>query len=200
MRACEGCRKRKIKCDAATTNAWPCAACVRLKLHCVPPTVNYDRTHSSGGQLSGLERVLDFDNSSGSGDEDYYHHTSAPQVFELSTPHGSMHPHQPSYGERPGIFHTPPYSERALSHHDFSYDDVSAIPMQVPEAVFEDSNPFSTSHGNSLASPGLSPDWTGEQYSVAGLSSILGELRIDEDGVGRRGGKRRLQRSLVDVY
>ncbi|KAJ9615056.1 hypothetical protein H2200_001130 [Cladophialophora chaetospira] len=37
MRACEGCRRRKIKCDSATTNTWPCAACVRLKLHCVPP-------------------------------------------------------------------------------------------------------------------------------------------------------------------
>lgn len=37
MRACEGCRRRKIKCDAATTNTWPCSACVRLKLHCVRP-------------------------------------------------------------------------------------------------------------------------------------------------------------------
>jgi hypothetical protein len=37
MRACEGCRRRKIKCDSATTNTWPCAACVRLKLQCVPP-------------------------------------------------------------------------------------------------------------------------------------------------------------------
>ena len=38
MRACEGCRRRKIKCDSATTNTWPCSACTRLKLHCVPPT------------------------------------------------------------------------------------------------------------------------------------------------------------------
>lgn len=41
MRACEGCRRRKIKCDAATNNSWPCAACVRLKLQCVRP-VGYD--------------------------------------------------------------------------------------------------------------------------------------------------------------
>jgi hypothetical protein len=40
MRACEGCRRRKIKCDSATTNTWPCAACVRLKLTCIPPTLN----------------------------------------------------------------------------------------------------------------------------------------------------------------
>jgi len=42
MRACEGCRRRKIKCDAATTNTWPCASCVRLKLSCLPPTLNFD--------------------------------------------------------------------------------------------------------------------------------------------------------------
>src|SRR4051812_25480402 len=48
MRACEGCRRRKIKCDAATTNSWPCAACTRLKLTCVPPTVNYDKDSTPG--------------------------------------------------------------------------------------------------------------------------------------------------------
>lgn len=42
MRACEGCRRRKIKCDAATTNTWPCASCVRLKLSCLPPTLSFD--------------------------------------------------------------------------------------------------------------------------------------------------------------
>ncbi len=41
MRACEGCRRRKIKCDAATTNTWPCSACIRLRLHCVRPN-GYD--------------------------------------------------------------------------------------------------------------------------------------------------------------
>ncbi|KAL5614957.1 hypothetical protein BROUX41_005025 [Berkeleyomyces rouxiae] len=53
MRACEGCRRRKIKCDAATTNTWPCSACVRLKLQCVRPngfdssdTTTYDTTTS----------------------------------------------------------------------------------------------------------------------------------------------------------
>ncbi len=42
MRACEGCRRRKIKCDAATTNTWPCSACIRLKLHCVRPNAQYE--------------------------------------------------------------------------------------------------------------------------------------------------------------
>lgn len=184
MRACEGCRRRKIKCDAATTNAWPCAACVRLKLHCVPPTVNYDRTHTSSSNISGLERVLDFDNSSGSGDEDYPHHTSVPQVFELDSQHGHLQSHQGSYGDGLGVFHTPPYTDRALSHPDFSpYDDVPAIPLRVPEGSYPDQNSFNTSSGPTLASSGSSPNWSDETFSAAGLSSILGELKIDESGV-----------------
>lgn len=41
MRACDGCRKRKIRCDGALQNGpWPCGACVRLKLKCIPPTLS----------------------------------------------------------------------------------------------------------------------------------------------------------------
>lgn len=43
MRACDGCRKRKIKCDGALQNGpWPCGACLRLKLKCRPPTLDQD--------------------------------------------------------------------------------------------------------------------------------------------------------------
>lgn len=41
MRACDGCRKRKIRCDGALQNGpWPCGACLRLKLECIPPTLD----------------------------------------------------------------------------------------------------------------------------------------------------------------
>ena len=71
LRPCEGCRTRKIICDSMTTNLWPCAACVRLKLHCVPPTVNYNRVQGAESNAPALERILDFDNSiGGNGDED----------------------------------------------------------------------------------------------------------------------------------
>ncbi|KAG7008227.1 hypothetical protein G7Y79_00006g018470 [Physcia stellaris] len=56
MRACEHCRRRKIKCDAATTNEWPCAACVRLKLYCVPSTETFNGTHDTE---SGWEPLFD---------------------------------------------------------------------------------------------------------------------------------------------
>ncbi|KAI6799502.1 hypothetical protein KC332_g8541 [Hortaea werneckii] len=43
MRACDGCRKRKIRCDGALQNGpWPCGACVRMKLKCIPPTLDPD--------------------------------------------------------------------------------------------------------------------------------------------------------------
>ncbi|QIW96471.1 hypothetical protein AMS68_001989 [Peltaster fructicola] len=48
MRACDGCRKRKIRCDGALQNGpWPCGACVRLKLKCVPPSLDQDNDSGS---------------------------------------------------------------------------------------------------------------------------------------------------------
>lgn len=40
LRACERCRRRKIKCDAASTNTWPCSACKRLNILCISPILN----------------------------------------------------------------------------------------------------------------------------------------------------------------
>ncbi len=180
MRACEGCRRRKIKCDAATTNAWPCAACVRLKLSCVPPTVNYDRTHSAAGHGSGLERVLDFDNSSHSGDEEYHPQASAsaPAAFEPNGPGGPIQP-QSGYGDGLNVFPNPPYSERTLSHPDFSYGV-----MPVFLGSFPGAQPFGTPSGVLLGLGDGIPAWGTEPYSAVDLSSVLGELKIEEDGVG----------------
>ena len=85
MRACEGCRRRKIKCDAATTNTWPCSACVRLKLHCVPPMVQYDRDFAPSQPLE-QDTNGEFDNSSGSGEEEHssgYHIAGKPNRAPL---------------------------------------------------------------------------------------------------------------------
>ena len=59
MRACEGCRRRKIKCDSATTNTWPCAACVRLKLHCVPPAGGLEGEAGDNGTATSVEDAID---------------------------------------------------------------------------------------------------------------------------------------------
>lgn len=181
MRACEGCRRRKIKCDAATTNQWPCAACVRLKLHCVPPTVNYDRVHHGGNHPSGLERVLDFDNSGGSSDEEYGLQSGAP-TFEL--PNSGSHMHIPPANYSAGLvsYSTPPYSD-GIMPHDFSYDDISSMPLPVPQQSFNH-NEFNPPPSASL--PPADGSWNGEQYPVTELSDVLGELKIHENGVGKK--------------
>ena len=183
MRACEGCRRRKIKCDAATSNQWPCAACVRLKLHCVPPTVNYDRTHSNGGHLSGLERVLDFDNSSGSGEDDYHAQTSVPQYYDsMADPHG-MQRRQGSFNDSIGAFHTPPYSESAPSLNDFSYQDMPGVHLR-PEQSFHEPPSYTQSNGTLMPDGSTGSVWNNEQPSATELSDVLGELKINENGEG----------------
>lgn len=180
MRACEGCRRRKIKCDAATTNAWPCGACVRLKQNCVPPTFSYDQNQVVNSNMSGFERVLDFENSSG--DDEYTQHQSATQAFELDSSIGHQQSRSGPYRDGLGVFQTPPYSERDLSHQDLSYDCITRVPVHV-EGPFRDQASFDGSLGSTLTASESSSVWN-EQYSAAGLSSMLGELKIDESGVG----------------
>lgn len=183
MRACEGCRKRKIKCDAATTNQWPCASCVRLKQNCVPPTLNYDRVHGGGGHASGLERVLDFDNSDGSGEDEYSNFASGADVFELQSPQAHMHISQVPYSGGLQQFGTPPYSDKAFSQHEFGYDDISSMPPHVANHSYRDHATFDPQQSASLH-PGNGASWNGDQYSPAELSDVLGELKIHENGVG----------------
>ncbi|PHH80668.1 hypothetical protein CDD80_348 [Ophiocordyceps camponoti-rufipedis] len=52
-----------IRCDAATTNIWPCWACIRLKLHCVRPN-GYDGAADSTPMATTYESVLDASTSS----------------------------------------------------------------------------------------------------------------------------------------
>ena len=103
MRACEGCRRRKIKCDAATTNTWPCSACIRLKLHCIPPTANYD-----GGQSHGFEPEKG-EYESGSGDEDYQTHIPLEQHLQAVDKNGQPqgYAHQISYSTQNNGYQQP---------------------------------------------------------------------------------------------
>jgi hypothetical protein len=83
MRACEGCRRRKIRCDSATTNTWPCAACTRLKLHCVPPSVSYEAESSDTGTTTStfeLHKSSSYPELSQSSTTEFQHHT-LPQQY-----------------------------------------------------------------------------------------------------------------------
>ena len=187
MRACEGCRRRKIKCDSATTNQWPCAACVRLKLPCVPPTVNYNRTHSTGSHVSGLERVLDFDNSGSSGDEEYSQPPMVQNVsYMTSTPElmGPTHISHESYTSSLGSSYPPSYTDGSENQPHLYHESVTSVPtLPVSEASYHSQTSFHPpSVHPTVQIPESGDDWP--QASREDLSEYLGDLKISETGVG----------------
>lgn len=184
MRACEGCRRRKIKCDAATTNAWPCAACVRLKLHCVPPRVNYDRSNTGSMHTSGLERVLVFDDSSVSGDEEYGQQANPFSSHDNGSFPEQTHPPQVAYDDGLVTYHAPSYNQRSSSFHDFSYGTVNNIPMSTPEQAYPPQATFQTPNAQHIRSISSDEIWPQDQYSGLNLTDALGELKITETGIG----------------
>ncbi|KAL9003934.1 MAG: hypothetical protein Q9188_003228 [Gyalolechia gomerana] len=184
MKACEGCRRRKIKCDAATTNTWPCAACVRLKSQCVPPSLNYDRVPGGGGAYTGLEGVLDFDHSSASGDDEHYvQHGEATHLYDFVNHNDSLQNPQLAYGHGLTNFSTPPNTGRDLNQPEFNYDVVTSLPMTFPETY---QNPTAFQAANAASPPPLlreDSNWSADQRTAAELSDVLGELSIKENGV-----------------
>ena len=208
MRACEGCRRRKIRCDSATTNLWPCAACVRLKLNCVPPTVNYNRVQGTGSNASGLERVLDFDNSSGgSGDEDYpqqlHPHPHPQPLHHASYPMGTsadiMSASQAPYSSGFEAFHSPTtYIERPVTQPSLSYDALSPEQMPAPVTHFQRQHTYPQTSIRAPQSVGSSDSWHQQHVSAEDLSGLLGHLKIDESGIGKQTSETALSVFQVD--
>ncbi|KAL4902484.1 hypothetical protein BDW74DRAFT_59373 [Aspergillus multicolor] len=159
MRACNGCRKRKIKCDAATTNTWPCSACTRLKLICVPPAIGQEGDFSSGQStnLTGTADTLNTPESS--------HLTGYQTYRDGVSPHGQAI-HQ--YSDGVGSF----------SHYS---------PAQP--GLYETRSPHEVVATESYLAPpylraGDGIDFGDHEHSTAeNLSEVLGELRIDETGI-----------------
>ncbi|KAI9680066.1 MAG: hypothetical protein M1817_005082 [Caeruleum heppii] len=184
MRACEGCRRRKIKCDAATTNTWPCSACIRLKLHCVPPTINYDKDYTQGGQPFGLEKGPEHGDSSGSGDDEYPQLTAYQSTFMDGSQHGPRNASSSSFGDGLGTFGPMPDGvscpdpTNAMVMPYNGYDDPS---MGMPELPFSSGGVFATPPSHPVHLHRASESWHSEM-SQPDLSGALGGLRIDEAG------------------
>jgi hypothetical protein len=179
MRACEGCRRRKIKCDAATTNTWPCSACVRLKLHCVPPMVQYDRDFAPSQVVMEQETNGDFENSSASGEEDLMQHASGHIVRKTSRTT------VPGYHSRDGnaAFRTlSPSEHHGPSHrpsNTLAYPGITAGEVVEPlhfQAPVYQTQPVMRQQDQ----------WAAESdyASAAHVSGVLGQLKIDDSGVG----------------
>lgn len=175
MRACEGCRRRKIKCDSATTNTWPCSACIRLKLHCVPPTVNFDPTNSV---LEG-ERV---DYESGSGDEEYHNQIPLQQNFDgISKVPLPIYP-QVSYAENINVYQPLPYTQEPPGQQTLQFNDIPGPGVMESHYVAHHAYPVAPiqqqHHSESPES------YQTDSYVQQDLSDLLGVLKMDDNGSG----------------
>ncbi|KAF2435693.1 hypothetical protein EJ08DRAFT_692270 [Tothia fuscella] len=185
MRACEGCRRRKIKCDAATTNSWPCAACTRLKLNCIPPTVSYEKDSSIPGvQTFELQTVNDYPTVPVGNISDYQQQISISQPQYASSHLLSMHtPVQGHYPQTLPIYHNSTYLT-PTSGQDLQY---ASMPLtSSPDQDVKYHEVYSSAPTVSRSAAALDVGWKPEG-SVAGsvvstadaLSDHMGELKID---------------------
>ena len=146
----------------------------------MPPTINHDRTHAGGGQLLGLERVLDFDQSDGSAEDDYNYEADTSQLFELHNT--SAHTQEP-YTACLGAFSTPPFSEKAYSQHELGYDEIQPMPLHASDSSYNSQEVYHLPQSASLP-PINGSIWTNEHIHSADLSTLMGGLGIAKDGVG----------------
>jgi Fungal Zn(2)-Cys(6) binuclear cluster domain len=176
MRACNGCRKRKIKCDAATTNAWPCSACTRLKLVCIPPAIGQNGDFLTSGQSNEADRAPTLDTSK---QPNPPHHSLPTQhnfVEGASQLPGSIE----SFNNGVGI-----YSQYIPQSHPNIYGEAPPSQMAVPHQSFHQQNVFSAVPPQPLASVDSGVFVDQEQSTAESLSEALGELKIDETGIGK---------------
>lgn len=196
MRACNGCRKRKIKCDAATTNTWPCSACNRLKLVCVPPKIGQDGDFLPDGQS---EPTTEAGGPSSSAEGS--HAFPAPPVYrDTNTQHdmNTMPPYDPMNMYSQFL----PHAQPAM------YNDLRPPPISMPHSIYQHHQdhqphqPAQPAQHNQHHQPHQPHMYTGtsqpssmtgsdrklcvdnDQSTAENLSDVLGELKIDETGIG----------------
>ncbi|KAJ5753854.1 uncharacterized protein N7511_008007 [Penicillium nucicola] len=171
MRACNGCRKRKIKCDAATTNTWPCSACTRLKLVCVPPTIGQDGDFLPDGQDSSL------DTGGPSSASESSHSFPVPPTYRENN--------QPTMGTMPSYDQMSMYSQFVPAPHPQQglYNDLRSPQMPIPQMTYQQPQMYAGAHASSMGTPERNIYVDNDQSTAENLSDVLGELRIDESGI-----------------
>jgi hypothetical protein len=189
MRACEGCRRRKIKCDAATTNSWPCAACTRLKLNCVPPTVSYEKdSNTPGVHTFELQTSNDYPTIPVGNISDYQRQPSISQAQYTHVP-VSMHTQvQALYAEPIPVYQPTSYITTTTGQDTLQY----SIPTTSLPQEMKYHEVYSTPPSISRTGTALETGWKSEA-SVTGsvvrtaevLSDAMGELKIDHLAIGR---------------
>lgn len=161
MRACEGCRRRKIKCDAATTNTWPCSACIRLKLHCVRPNGFDPADATAYDTLLTAEQF---------------------QEMQMQMQRDLAGYEEPSYGGQNsfGVFQAIPYDPSAPPHQQGHY-------TTVPQPQFPMQHSFPTPPAQQNFHQDSSPSAHSiDSYQQQDLADLLGSLKLNELGTGKR--------------
>ncbi|KAH8905965.1 hypothetical protein BR93DRAFT_880166 [Coniochaeta sp. PMI_546] len=178
MRACEGCRRRKIKCDAATTNTWPCSACIRLKLHCVRPngfdgatdTQVYEPTQEQYETITA---------------QDGYRQQAPLQEQQLmaSMPKqasSSLYPPQQGYPNPSALYQS--YPESSSMQQNLHYTDLQPA-VNVVDQPYAPQTSFPTPPLQQSSRPGSSPEsYQQDPYSQHDLADLLGSLKVNEAG------------------
>lgn len=178
MRACEGCRRRKIKCDAATTNTWPCSACIRLKLHCVRPN-GYDGSTDSTTYEPPQMNPADH----------FQHMPMQQQVLHAATkpPAPSMYAAQPYPDPGPAGYHHVPY-EATQPQSSMPYGAVQP-PASMIDHSYAAHNVFPTPpmQPQQPSRPESSPEaYSPGEYQHQDLADLLGTLKVNEAGTGKK--------------
>ncbi|KAK1706026.1 hypothetical protein BDP67DRAFT_548236 [Colletotrichum lupini] len=181
MRACEGCRRRKIKCDAATTNTWPCSACIRLKLHCVRPNGQYDGTSTDAYEPVGDE----FAAASSQLQNSFRQQVPMQQQSMMAgaqKPNPSMYAAQGAYSD-PNVFPPVHYSDQQVHQHNMHYTTVSPSSSMM-EQPYTGHNVFPTPPLQQSQRPDSPPDTYSNDgsYQQSDLADLLGSLKVNEAG------------------
>ncbi|KAK7962205.1 lipase regulator 1 [Apiospora aurea] len=176
MRACEGCRRRKIKCDAATTNTWPCSACIRLKLHCVRPN----------GQYEGGPDSQAYEQSSTDYDQGFRQQMPMQQQPMMGgQPKVAMYGGQAPYAEAQDVYQSVPYGAHATAQPGMHYTTMAPATgvmdqSYAPSSVFP--TPPMQHHAGPHSEPSPESSYTQDQYAQSDLADLLGSLKMDARG------------------
>ncbi|KAL2023263.1 hypothetical protein VTK56DRAFT_3386 [Thermocarpiscus australiensis] len=182
MRACEGCRRRKIKCDAATTNTWPCSACIRLKLHCVRPN-----GLDSSAESTVYEPVRTQSQFEPSQAQDSFRQQQLPLQEQQLLSHGAkpspVYPQQhASYQDTSGLYHrTVQYAESQAVPHDLQYPSVQHH-VGVVDQQYPTPSAFPTPPLQPAPHPGSATETYQAEYAQQDLADLLGSLKVNEAG------------------
>jgi hypothetical protein len=185
MRACEGCRRRKIKCDAATTNTWPCSACIRLKLHCVRPNGFEDADGDDAQAYDGPSQQYDAPQGISTFRQEQPLQMDQQVLAGQPKTTQSLYTPQTTYHNSTSLYQGAPYSDPTLSQSSLPYPTVApAMGMTNPSYTSQGVFPTPPPLLHASRSGSSEEQYGADQYGQGDLANLLGNLRVTEAGTG----------------